>query len=363
MAAALALAGRGLGQVFPNPAVGCLLVQADGGLGRVVGRGWTQASGRPHAETEALGRAGKLAKGATAYVTLEPCAHHGETPPCAEALIEAGIARAVVAIEDPDPRVAGRGIAKMREAGIEVTTGILAAEARELNAGYFLRLTEGRPLVTWKVASTMDGRIATHSGDSQWITGEAARDMAHGFRANHDAVMVGVGTALADDPLLTCRLPGLGTRSPIRVVVDGRMHLPLTSHLVMTARLIPTWLVIMEDSDDARREAFRECGLEIIEVAEGPDNNIDLGQALGKLAERGITRILVEGGSRVLAALLRGGLVDRVLWFRAPRLIGGDGIPAAAPLGVNRLDETPLFERTGVMEAGGDILETYVRKP
>ncbi len=363
MAAALALAARGLGNVYPNPAVGCILTQPDGGLGRVVGRGWTQASGRPHAETEALRRAGKLAKGATAYVTLEPCAHHGETPPCAEALIEAGIARAVVAVEDPDPRVAGRGIAKMREAGIEVTTGILAAEARELNLGYFLRVTEGRPLVTWKVASTLDGRIATHTGDSQWITGETARAMAHGFRANHDAVMVGVGTALADDPLLTCRLPGLAARSPVRVVMDGRMHLPLTSQLVVTARIIPTWLVIMEGGDDARREAFRDCGLEVIEVAEGPDNNIDLGQALKKLAERGITRILVEGGSRVLAALLRGGLVDRILWFRAPRLIGGDGIPAAAPLGVDMLFDTPLFERTGVVEAGGDILETYVRKP
>lgn len=363
MAAALALAARGLGNVYPNPAVGCILVQPDGAMGRVVGRGWTQPTGRPHAETEALRRAGKLAKNATAYVTLEPCAHHGETPPCAEALIKAGIARAVVAVEDPDPRVAGRGIAKLREAGIEVTTGFLAAEAQELNAGYFLRVSEGRPLVTWKVASSMDGRIATHTGDSQWITGEAARDMAHGYRANHDAVMVGVGTALADDPLLTCRLPGMAARSPIRVVVDGRMHLPLTSQLVVTARIIPTWLVIMEGGDEARREAFRDCGLEIIEVGEGPDNNIDLGAALKKLAGRGITRILVEGGARVLGALLRGGHIDRVLWFRAPRLIGGDGIAAAAALGVDMLFDTPLFERTGVMETGGDILETYLRKP
>lgn len=364
MAAALSLAHRGLGAVSPNPAVGCILVQpGEDGWGRVVGRGWTQPTGRPHAETEALRRAGSLAKGATAYVTLEPCAHHGETPPCADALIEAGIARAVVAIEDPDPRVAGNGIARMREAGIEVTTGILAAEARELNAGYFMRVTEGRPLVTWKVATTLDGRIATHTGDSQWITGETAREMAHGYRANHDAVMVGVGTALADDPLLTCRLPGLSACSPVRVVVDGRMHLPLTSQLVVTARIIPTWLVIMEGGEEARRDAYRDCGLEIIEVGEGADNNIDLGEALKKLGERGITRVLVEGGSRVLAALLRDGLVDRVLWFRAPRLIGGDGVPAAAPLGVDLLFDTPMFVRTGVAEAGGDLLETYVRKP
>jgi len=363
MAAALSLAARGLGAVHPNPAVGCILTQPDGGMGRVVGRGWTQPKGRPHAETEALARAGDLAKGATAYVTLEPCAHHGETPPCAEALIAAAIGRAVVAVEDPDPRVSGRGIAKLREAGIEVTTGILAAEAQELNAGYFMRVSEGRPLVTWKVASTMDGRIATRTGDSQWITGETARDMAHGYRANHDAVMVGVGTAMADDPLLSCRLPGLSARSPIRIVMDGRMHLPLTSQLVVTARIIPTWLVIMEGGDDARREAYRDCGLEIIEVGEGPDNHIDLGEALRKLGERGITRVLVEGGSRVLAALLQGGLVDRVVWFRAPSLIGGDGIPAAAALGVDLLFDAPLFVRTGVAEAGGDLLETYVRKP
>lgn len=363
MAAALALAARGLGNVYPNPAVGCLVVQPDGALGRVVGRGWTQPGGRPHAETEALKRAGKEAKGATAYVTLEPCAHHGETPPCAEALVAAGIARAVVAIEDPDPRVGGRGIARLRDAGIEVTTGILAAEARELNAGYFLRVTEGRPLVTWKAATTLDGRIATHTGDSQWITGETAREMAHGYRANHDAVMVGIGTALADDPKLSCRLPGLAGRSPIRIVVDGRMHLPLTSQLVVTAHMIPTWLVIMEGGDADRREAFRECGLEVIEVGEGPDNNIDLAEGLESLAERGLTRVLVEGGSRVLGALLRARLIDRVLWFRSPRLIGGDGVPAAAPLGVDSLADTPTFERVKVAEAGGDLLETYVRKP
>jgi len=364
MAGALTLAARGLGSVYPNPAVGCVIVRPDDapGEGRVVGRGWTQPSGRPHAETEALRRAGDRARGATAYITLEPCAHHGETPPCTEALIAAGIRRAVIAVEDPDPRVSGRGIAKLREAGIEVTAGVLAAEAKDLNAGFFMRVTQGRPLVTWKVASTLDGRIATHRGDSQWITGESARNLAHGLRANHDAVMVGVGTALADDPTLTCRLPGLSARSPIRVVVDGRLHLPLTSQLVMTARNLPTWIVTLHGNDARRREAYSACGVEVIEVGETGDGNIDLREALQRLGERGVTRLLLEGGSRVAGAFLRAGFIDRIAWFRAPRLIGGDGVPAIAAIGVDLLFDTPAFVRLGVAEAGSDLLETYTRR-
>jgi len=365
MSAALALAARGLGAVHPNPAVGCILVRHDPGSGapRIVGRGWTQDSGRPHAETEALKRAGALAKGAIAYITLEPCAHHGETPPCAEALIEAGIGRAVVAVEDPDPRVSGRGVAMLREAGIEVTTGVMAAEAKELNAGFFMRVAEGRPLVTWKVATTLDGRVATHRGDSQWITGETARNMAHGLRASHDAVLVGVGTVLADDPALTCRLPGLSARSPVRVVLDGRLHLPLTSQLVMTARILPTWLVTLRNNEARRREAYAACGLEVIEVGESNEGSLDLREALRRLGERGITRLLVEGGSRVSGAFLRAGLIDRIAWFRAPRVIGGDGVPAAAAIGVDLLFDTPSFVRTGISEAASDLLETYARKP
>ena len=359
MAAAVALASRGLGAVYPNPAVGCILARPDG---RIVGRGWTQPSGRPHAETEALRRAGALAKGATAYVTLEPCAHHGETPPCADALIAAGISRAVVAVVDPDARVSGEGIARMREAGIEVTVGVGGAEAKELNAGFFMRVACNRPLVTWKVASTLDGRIATHRGDSQWITGDTARNMAHGLRASYDAVMVGVGTVLADDPALTCRLPGLAARSPIRVVLDGRLHLPLTSQIVMTARVIPTWLVTLRGTDALRHDAYVACGVEVIEVGD-VDGNIDVNEVLQCLAERGITRLLLEGGSRVVGAFLRAGLVDRIAWFRAPRLMGGDGIPAAAAIGVDLLFDTPVFMRTGVLEAGADLLETYALKP
>jgi diaminohydroxyphosphoribosylaminopyrimidine deaminase/5-amino-6-(5-phosphoribosylamino)uracil reductase len=363
MTAALALARRGLGAVHPNPAVGCVLVREGNGDGRsrVVGRGWTQPSGRPHAETEALRRAGALARGATAYVSLEPCAHHGSTPPCAEALVRAGIARAVIAAKDPDPRVSGRGIAALREAGIAVTTGVLERKAADLNAGFFLRVTEGRPLVTWKVASTLDGRTATHAGESQWITGETAREFAHGLRASHDVVMVGVGTVLSDDPLLTCRLPGLAARSPLRVVVDGRLRMPLTSQLVVTAREQPTWLATLHGSDGARRRAFAECGIDIIEVGEDEDGNLDVREMLRALGTRGITRVLLEGGSQLVGAFLRHDVIDRIVWFRAPRLMGGDGLAAAAPFGVDRLASTPAFERLDMGPAGADIFEVYAR--
>ena len=357
MRAALALARRGLGTVWPNPAVGCVIVKD----GRVVGRGWTQPGGRPHAETEALAMAGKSASGATVYVTLEPCAHHGKTAPCADALISAGVSRVVVAVQDPDPRVAGKGIDRLRLAGIPVTEGVLHKDASEINAGFFLRVSNGRPLVTLKLASTLDGRIATHSGESRWITGNEARAAAHMLRAETDAIMVGSGTALHDDPDLTCRLPGLVERSPVRVVVDGRLRLPLTSRLVATANDVPTWLLTLEGGEAFRREAYEEAGVDVVEVAAGPDGAIDLALALEALAESGVTRVLVEGGAHLAAALLRAGLVDRLVWFRAPRLIGGDGLPAAVSFGVDHLAQTPRFERIEVRAVGDDLMETYIR--
>lgn len=365
MGTALALAGRALGAAWPNPAVGCVLVQPrEGGAGGVVvGRGWTQPSGRPHAEAEALKRAGSHARGATAYVSLEPCAHQGATPPCAEALVEAGIKRAVIAVSDPDPRVAGQGIAILSGAGVEVTTGVAETEAAEVNAGFFLRVRDGRPLVTWKAATTLDGRIATHGGESRWITGEVARDMAHFLRARHDAVMVGIGTVLADDPALACRLPGLRSRSPVRVVIDGRLRLPLTSQLVVTAREIPTWLVALPGGEPRRRRAYTDCGIEVIEAKGDEDGHLDVRIALSQLGKHGLTRVLVEGGSQLVAALLRYDLVDRIAWFRAPCIIGGDGVPAAAPFGIDDLTQTPTFTRTGVFEVGDDLLETYARHP
>jgi len=356
MAVALGLARRGLGRVWPNPSVGCVIVKD----GRVVGRGWTQPGGRPHAETEALRRAGAAARGATVYISLEPCAHHGKTPPCADALIDAGVARAVVAIEDPFRRVAGRGLERMRSAGIDVVTGVGHDAAAALNAGFFMRIGDARPLFTLKTASTLDGRIATHTGESQWITGERARARGHALRASADAVMVGVGTALADDPRLDCRLPGLADRSPVRIVVDSRARLPLTSRLVRTAHETPTWLLTLA-GQDARHRAFADAGIEVIEVAPDADGNLDLDVGAGALGDRGLTRVLVEGGGRLAAGLLRAGLVDRLVWFRAPRLIGGDGLPATEAFGVDRLDQAPAFRRIAVVEVGDDVMETYAR--
>src|SRR5437762_37728 len=256
MGAALALARRGLGNVWPNPAVGCVIVKD----GRVVGRGWTQPGGRPHAETEALARAGETARGATAYVTLEPCCHWGRTPPCADALIAAGLSRVVVALEDPDPRVAGGGLARLRAAGLAVETGLGATEASEINAGFFQRVRLGRPLVTLKLATSLDGRIATASGESRWITGPAARERAHLLRATHDAILVGTDTVLADNPQLTCRLPGLAEHSPVRVVIDRRVRIPLDAHLLAEARQIPSWVVTLAPADRARRTAPGDAG-------------------------------------------------------------------------------------------------------
>ncbi len=358
MRAALALAGRGLGRVWPNPAVGCVLVDRDG---RVTGRGWTQPGGRPHAETEALARAGGAAKGATAYVTLEPCVHHGQTPPCADALIEAGVARVIAATEDPDPRVKGGGLGRLRDAGIDVEAGLLREEAELLNAGYLMRQREGRPVVTLKLATTLDGRIATHAGESRWITGEAARARGHMMRARHDAIMVGIGTALADNPTLTCRLPGLEDRSPVRIVVDARLHLSLTSNLVATAARSATWLVTVPGGDADRLRAFKDCGVKVMEVREAADGYPDpeaMFQALGKA---GLTRVLVEGGGHLAACLVRADLVDRLRWFRAAGVMGGDGIPAVAAYGVDELAMMRRFRRVGVRAVGDDILESYLK--
>jgi diaminohydroxyphosphoribosylaminopyrimidine deaminase / 5-amino-6-(5-phosphoribosylamino)uracil reductase len=355
MGAALMLARQALGSVAPNPAVGCILVKQ----GIVVGRGRTQAGGRPHAETVALQMAGPDATGATAYVTLEPCNHHGATGPCSEALIAAGIVRAVIACEDPDPRVAGGGIKRLAAAGIAVTMGVRAAEALEINQGFFLRITRGRPLVTLKAATSLDGRTAAHTRASKWVTGEPARARGHLLRAQHDAILVGSATARDDDPELTCRLPGLEARSPVRIVLDGRLRLSLTSRLVRTARQSPVWVMTLPSADAARKSAFQECGVEVIAVAADAGGSLDLGQAVQALGERGITRLLVEGGSRVAASFLRAGLVDRIAWFRAPMVMGGDGVPVAASFGIDAPDQAPRFARIAAEPVGEDLLETY----
>ena len=357
MRAALALARRSLGRTWPNPSVGCVIVRD----GRVIARGRTQEGGRPHAEADAIAHAGEALKGATVYVTLEPCAHHGRTPPCADALVAAGVARVVSALEDPDPRVKGQGHARLKEAGIAVEVGEGAAQAAEINAGFLLRVQEGRPLFHLKLASSLDGRIATASGESRWITGEAARADGQRLRATHDAILVGSGTAVADDPDLTCRLPGLAGRSPVRIVLDSKARLAPTSKLATTARQVPVWLVCTSAAPAAAREVLNEAGVEIVEVAAGGDGRVDVAAAAQALGARGLTRVLVEGGGQVAAAFLKAGLVDRISSYRAGLVLGGDGRSAVGELGFNRLDFAPRFRLVSARSLAGDTLESWAR--
>ncbi|MCA3368403.1 MAG: bifunctional diaminohydroxyphosphoribosylaminopyrimidine deaminase/5-amino-6-(5-phosphoribosylamino)uracil reductase RibD [Roseomonas sp.] len=357
MRAALALARRGLGNAWPNPAVGCVLVKD----GRVIGRGWTQPGGRPHAETEALRRAGDAARGATAYVTLEPCSHHGRTPPCCEALAGAGIARVVMAMRDPDPRVNGRGLAMLRGAGIVVEEGLLEAEARALNAGFFRRIQAGMPVVTLKLASTLDGRIATASGESRWITGAAARREVHALRARHDAILVGSGTVLADDPDLTCRIPGMERVPMLRVVADARLRTPPTARLVQGAKAAPVLIITAPGHPPAAQAPFIAAGADIVTVPAHAAGGLDLPSLLRALGRRGVTRVLAEGGAGLAAALLRQGLVDRLVWFHAPAVMGGDGHPALEGLRLAALSAMPRFRRTAQRALGDDMLSEFER--
>ncbi|MBB4264831.1 bifunctional diaminohydroxyphosphoribosylaminopyrimidine deaminase/5-amino-6-(5-phosphoribosylamino)uracil reductase RibD [Roseospira visakhapatnamensis] len=361
MAAALALARRGLGRVWPNPAVGCVLVQADAEGDEVVGRGWTQPGGRPHAEVEALVRAGERARGATAYVTLEPCSHHGQTPPCADALVTAGVARVVVALTDPDPRVAGRGLARLRAAGVRVDEGLRSEEARLVTAGFLSRVTAGRSLVTVKAATTLDGRIATAAGESRWITGPRARALGHRLRATHDAIAVGIGTALVDDPMLDCRLPGLEDRSPVRVVFDGALRLPIGSRLAASADRRPVWLLCraadLETAEGrARRDRLEGRGVRVLPVPADTAGRVDPRAALQALGDAGLTRLLVEGGGRLIGALLAADVVDHLAWMQAPRVLGDGARPGVAGFGVDRLADCANFAPLDWMPIGPDMV-------
>ena len=354
MRAALALARRGLGSTWPNPAVGCVLVRD----GRVVGRGVTAPGGRPHAEPMALAMAGPLARGATAYVTLEPCSHHGRSPPCADALVAAGVARVVVAAIDPDPRVHGAGVAKLRAAGIPVVTGLLEAEAEALQAGFLTRVRQGRPMVTLKLATTLDGRIATRTGESRWITGREARRVAHALRGQHDAVMVGIGTVLADDPDLTCRIAGYRRTPDLRIVADSWLRLDPACRLISTASSAPTWLLHSPDADPVRRKALEGVGVRLIEVkaSQAGERGLNPAAMLQALGQAGLTRLLVEGGAHLAGSLLRAGLVDFLAWFHAPGVMGGEGLPAAQGFGAGPLDAMPRFERVRQRPLGADML-------
>ena len=346
----LLLAQDMLGSVWPNPAVGCVLTKA----GMIIGEGVTGQGGRPHAERVALDMAGDQAKGATAYVSLEPCSHHGKTPPCANALIDAGIKRVVIAVEDPDPRVSGDGIKALEAAGIDVVVGLMANEARVVNKGFFVAKRAGRPLVCLKVATSLDGRIATKSGESQWITGEDARSHVHAVRASMDAILVGVGTVLADDPMLTCRVEGLEDASPVRVILDTHLKTPLESKLVQTANDVPTWIVTTKPDGGE----FEALGVKVITVAD----TRDVTAVLKALADEGLTRLMVEGGGKVLTSFLTSGHADELLWYRAPVIIGGDGISVFDALGKATLNDTPRFSPVKVLDLGQDKLEIFSAK-
>ena len=355
MALALSLGRRGQGNAWPNPAVGCVIVQG----GRIVGRGWTAPGGRPHAEPQALAQADTQARGATAYVTLEPCAHQGQTPPCTDALIDAGVARVVIAVEDNDPRVAGRGVKLLRAAGITVDIGILADQAADDLAGFRLVRGQGRPWVTLKLANSFDGRIATATGESQWITGPAARRTVHAMRMTHDAVMVGAGTARADDPSLTVRDMG-AARQPVRVVVSRRLDLPLSSQLARTARDVPLWLCHGPDPDGPLAEAWDGIGAKRLECAV-IGGQLDPASVLHELGQAGLTRVFCEGGGALAASLLSAGLVDELVGFTAGVVIGAEGRPAVGALGVERLAEAPRFELVETRVLGGDVLHRWRR--
>lgn len=355
MALALALGRRGQGSCWPNPAVGCVLVRG----GRIVGRGWTQPGGRPHAETEALARAGDLARGATAYVTLEPCSHHGETPPCCEALIAAGVTRVVAPLEDSDARVAGQGFETLRKHGVEVSTGVLADAAARDHAGFFLRTEQGRPLVTLKMASSFDGRIATATGQSQWITGPDARRVVHGLRAQHDAVMVGAGTARADDPSLTVRDLGID-RQPVRVVVSRHLDLPFLGKLARSAGETPLWICHGEAAASERLTAWEGVGARLLPCAL-KGMQLDAADVLTQLGRAGLTRVFCEGGSALAASLLADDLVDELVGFTAGLIIGAEGLPAMGALGISDLSQAPRFQLVDTVAIGPDIMHRWRR--
>jgi diaminohydroxyphosphoribosylaminopyrimidine deaminase/5-amino-6-(5-phosphoribosylamino)uracil reductase len=359
MALALALGRRGQGRTWPNPAVGAVVVRN----GVIVGRGWTQPGGRPHAEPVALQQAGEAARGATLYVTLEPCSHVGKSPPCADATIAAGIARVVSAIEDPNPEVAGQGHARLRAAGIIVDIGLGAAEAARDHAGHFRRIRDGRPHVILKLAVSSDDRIAASGHKPVAITGEAARARVHLLRAQCDALLVGIGTVLADDPLLTCRLPGMAARSPARVVLDRALRIPGDSRLVHSARETPLWVMTSSLSEAPAAMKLGAAGAQVMRVATttAPPPGLDLPAVLHALSEKGITRLMVEGGARVASSFAEAGLVDEFWLLRGPEAIGADGVAALDALPLSQLTQSPDFRVRASETLRADTLTIYER--
>ncbi|HWN77194.1 MAG TPA: bifunctional diaminohydroxyphosphoribosylaminopyrimidine deaminase/5-amino-6-(5-phosphoribosylamino)uracil reductase RibD [Bradyrhizobium sp.] len=358
MQLALTLGQRGQGRTWPNPAVGAVVVKD----GVIIGRGWTQPGGRPHAEPEALRRAGEAARGATLYVTLEPCSHIGKSPPCADAIIAAGIARVVSAIEDPNPEVAGQGHAKLRAAGISVDIGLGAAEAARDHAGHFRRVRDRRPHVILKLAVSSDDKIGAAGRKPVAISGEAAKARVHLLRAQCDAVLVGIGTVLSDDPLLTCRLPGMAACSPVRVVLDRNLRIPGSSSLVHSARETPLWVMTSNLAEAAAAMKLGAAGAQVIRVATAATPpGLDLATVLRAVSDKGITRLLVEGGARVASSLVAAGLVDDVWLLRGADPIGADGVAALDALPLTSITQSPNFRVRASESLQNDTLTIYER--
>lgn len=357
MQLALSLGRRGLGRTWPNPAVGAVIVKD----GVIVGRGWTQPGGRPHAEPEALRRAGEAARGATLYVTLEPCSHVGRSPPCADAVIAAGISRVVSAIEDPNPLVAGQGHARLRAAGITVDVGLCSAEAVHDHAGHFRRVRNQRPHVILKLAVSPDGKIGAAGHKPVAITGEATRMRVHLLRAQCDAILVGIGTVLADDPLLTCRLPGMEKRSPVRVVLDTALRISGSSQLLHSARTTPLWVMASETAEAAAATRLGAAGAQVVRLSPRTVPGLDLAAVLHALSERNITRLLVEGGSRIASALVTAELADEIWLFRGSKSIGEGGIAALDALPLDAITQSPTYRVRASETFDHDTLTIYER--
>ncbi len=348
MRKALALARGRLGLTTPNPTVGCVIVRG----GKVVGRGVTGRGGRPHGETQALADAGALARGATAYVSFEPCAHLGKTPPCADALVAAGIKQVVIGCVDPDPRVSGRGIAILKRAGIEVAAPVLEDEARALNEGFITRTAGGRPMGILKLAMSMDGRIAAASGDSRWISSPASRELVHRWRRECDAVMVGAGTVIADNPRLTCRIAG--GRDPVRVVIDARLRTAPDARVYRGRSRAPAILVTTPGNLARARRRYERPRVEVI-AATARDGKIDLGRLMREFGRRGWCRVLIEGGANLAGSALSAGIVDRVAFFVAPKILG-EGLPAIGAIKSRRVRDALKLGRLSARPVGDDLL-------
>lgn len=355
MQLALALGRRGLGNTWPNPAVGAVIVKDE----VIVGRGWTQPGGRPHAEVEALRRAKKDARGATLYVTLEPCSHQGKSPPCTDAVVRAGIARVVSALEDPNPEVAGQGHALLRSKGIEVEVGLGAEEARRAHAGHIARVTLQRPHVTLKLAISADGKVAGAGRKRIAITGEDVQSRVFRMRAQNDAILVGIGTVLADNPQLTCRLPGMEVRSPVRVILDARLRTPMATPVISTARETATWVFASHNASPVAQEILEQKNVRVFRVADMQDR-LDIDEVLKVLAGEGITRLMVEGGPAVAAAFAAADLVDKAALFYSEKKIDEDGIAPLEDMPIARLTERLSAHRTE--QVGADRLESYERR-